>query len=105
MQIEITEREFQDQIIELAKIYKWMIHHDRPAMTGKGWRTAIQGDKGWPDLCLVRDERIIFAETKSETGKLSEEQKEWLDILEATKRCEVYTWRPSQWPEIVLLLK
>ncbi len=107
VQIKVTEREFQDQIVELGHLYHWQIAHFRPARKLDGsWATPVSADgKGWPDLVLVRGDRVIFAEAKSENGKLSQEQREWLDLLKATKGVEVYLWKPSIFEDIVELLK
>ena len=64
-----------------------------------GWRTYHTHDSrhsasGFPDLVMVRQGRILFAELKSEKGTLSAEQVAWLHDLEPA---EVYVWRPSQW--------
>ena len=101
---QISEKEFQLQVIQLAKMFGWRIHAERPAWTGKGWRTPIQGDAGFPDLVLVREihpEEVqrIFAELKSEEGKLTEDQKVWVRLLNA------YVWRPSQIKEIAKILR
>jgi len=102
----IPEREFQQQVIDLAHIFHWRVAHFRPAQTKKGWRTAVSADgMGFPDLVLAREGRLIFIEVKSEKGKFSLEQSEWLEVLKATGKCEVYVWKPSQWDEIMAILK
>lgn len=59
----------------------------------------MQGDgAGWPDLALCR-ERLIFAELKTERGKLTEQQTYWIERLRAAGQT-VFVWRPSDWPEI-----
>jgi len=64
-----------------------------------GWRTAVQYDaQGFPDLVLVRD-RVLFAELKNKTGRLTRHQAGWLDALR-NAGCEAVVWRPSDWPEI-----
>ena len=90
-----TEAEFQRWLTELAEVLGWTHVHFRPAMTSKGYRTPVSGPlgKGWPDLVLVR-ERIIFAELKSEKGKVSLEQDYVLGELRRAG-AEVYVWRPS----------
>lgn len=89
-----TEAEFQSYVLDLAALLGWRVAHFRPARTEKGWRTAVAADgKGFPDLVLVRD-RVIFAELKSDTGRLSGEQEEWLEDL-AAAGAETYIWRPS----------
>ena len=100
-----NEAEFQKAIIELAHLYGWAVAHFRSAMTQRGnWVTPLQGDaKGFPDLVLVRD-GVIFAELKSEKGKLTPEQQEWIDLLKAAGQ-EVYVWRPSDRDDIEVILK
>jgi hypothetical protein len=95
----ITEREFQTQVIELAQICGWKVAHFRPArvmVNGKGtWRTPCEGDAaGFPDLVLASSGEAHFRELKSETGKVSDEQADWLRAVGGK------VWRPSDWPEI-----
>lgn len=99
----MTEAEFEDAIIDLATRLGWRIHAERPGRSEKGWRTAIKGMAGYPDLTLVRGGRLVFAELKSERGRLSEEQNAWIDALvrvaEASKDdlMDVFVWRPTNW--------
>jgi hypothetical protein len=97
----MLEKEFQKQVIELAKLFGWKVSHQRPAKTARGWRTAIQGDAGFPDLVLARRGAVIFAELKREAGKTTEEQDGWLGELgPTTEDCLVTVWRPSDWAAI-----
>ena len=100
----MTEDDFLKSVIDLAHVYGWKVAHFRPAKTERGWRTAVQADgAGFPDLVLVRD-GVIFAEVKSENGKLSEAQKEWLQTLEKAHQ-NWFVWQPCNWDEIVEILK
>jgi hypothetical protein len=99
----LSERQFQSQVLTLARLHGWRIHHQRPARTVHGWRTPIVGDKGLPDLTLCRPPRLIYAELKSALGRLTAGQRRWLDDLQACG-VEVYVWRPSSWDEIERLL-
>jgi len=109
----ISEKAFTAQIIALARWYKWRTAHFRPAMTKRGrWVTPVQGDgAGFPDLVLCHKGkgRLIFAELKTEKGKLSAKQNEWIDDLrwcEEKYSCVVAcVWRPSDIEEIEELLK
>ena len=108
MALKITEDQFQSTVIEAAQALGWKVAHFRPAKTDKGWRTPVQADgKGFPDLVMVRthDGRIIFAELKSDEGKLSDDQQDWLNSLDATGKVEVFTWRPRDWDEIERILR
>lgn len=101
----INEREFQDQLIELARLFNWRVVHFRPARTIHGWRTPVQGDgKGFPDTLLLREGRLIVAELKADKGKPTIEQEAWLDSWKAVG-AESYVWRPGDLEDIVKLLR
>lgn len=104
----MTELDFQRQVTELAEILGWSWVHFRPAQTSKGWRTPVSGPlgKGWVDLVLVRerDNRLIFAELKSDKGKCSVAQLEVHDtLLRAGQHVE--TWRPVDFDRIAEILR
>lgn len=94
--LKTTERAFTSQMIDLAHIYHWIVAHFRPAQNAAGkWSTAVQGDGvGFPDLVLVRRERLIFAELKVGYRKPTPSQVMWARSLAATG-VEVYLWRPE----------
>lgn len=97
----MLEAEFQKEVVALAKLTGWLVMHTRPALNQSGkWSTPIQGHKGFPDLVLShRNRGTVFAELKAEKGRLSPEQKIWLEVL-AESGCEVHVWRPSDMQEI-----
>lgn len=109
-----TEAEFQNLIIEYAQIRGWLVMHTRPARTERGWRTPLQGDAGYPDLTMARRGRLVIAELKSESGKVTREQAAWLEHLPPrvaqeddsadrdihSHAIEVYVWRPRDWERI-----
>lgn len=100
----ISEAEFTAQVIELAHLLGWRVAHFRPAWTNKGWRTPVQGDgKGFPDLVMVKGERLIFAELKSETGRMTPEQDAWHDALRPTGAL-MAVFYPRHWDVIVEIL-
>lgn len=99
-----TEAQLQDAVIELATILQWTVAHFRPARTEKGWRTPVAAHgKGFPDLLLAR-ERVVAIELKSERGRLTPEQAEWLDVL-AIAGVECHVFRPSDWRAIERTLR
>lgn len=113
-----NENDFATFVLGLASYTGWRTAHFRPAQTSKGWRTPVQGDgAGFPDLVLVRRERLIFAELKSDVGKLRPEQKHWLRDLEFVEHSiadspetpngsvEVYLWRPGDVEKIREVLR
>jgi len=97
----MTEAEFLSQVIDLARLCGFRVAHFRPGRTAVGgWRTAVQGNaKGFPDLVLVRPGQLLVAELKTERGKLSPEQREWLAAFEAAG-VPAYCWTPASWAAI-----
>lgn len=93
--ITITEKIFTGHIIEMSNLMGWKCYHT--------WQ-SLHSTKGFPDLAMVRGDRLIFAELKTEKGKLTIEQQAWLDILALTGKCEVYLWRPRDWDKIAEVL-
>lgn len=100
-ELKIPERDFQAQVIELARMTGWRVAHFRPAMDSKGrWKTAVAGDgAGFPDLVLARPGKLLFRELKSNTGKVEPEQVAWGDALRAAG-ADWAVWRPRDWPFI-----
>ena len=92
----LTEKQFEGQIRELAKIFGWLYYHT--------WRST-HSPAGFPDCVMVRGKRLVIAELKSEKGIVSEKQQEWLDALRQVPAVEVFLWRPDDLEEIVEALK
>lgn len=69
----ITEAEFQQQVIDLAEVYGWLAYHTHDSR---------HSNPGFPDLVLVKGRALIFAELKTEKGRVRPEQQVWLDALE-----------------------
>lgn len=83
------ENEWQAEVVKAAKLGGWRVYH-----TYNSKRSV----KGFPDLVLVRDS-TIFAELKTNAGKVGAEQEEWLAAL-ARAGQEVYVWRPGDFEEV-----
>ena len=108
----ITEAQFQQQVIQLAQLRGWLVHHTRPARIKvrgvETYRTPIAGHTGFPDLVLARRGRVVFAELKAQTGQLREDQIRWRDAMSIPDRKEYagwFVWRPSDWAEIERVLE
>ncbi len=91
----LTEKAFMGQIVQLAKILGWSCFH---------CHDSRHSAKGFPDLCLVRPPKLIFAELKTDTGRVSAEQQQWLKHLQACGQ-DARLLRPKDWPEIEAMLK
>lgn len=81
--VDVLEREWQSQVIKLAKTLGWRTYHTFDSR---------RSTHGFPDLVLVRD-RVIYLELKREKGRLTDEQKDWLQHLLAAG-AEAYVARP-----------
>lgn len=103
--IVVSEADFMRQVTDLATLLGYVWCHFRPAMTSKGYRTPVSGPlgKGWPDLVLVRGERIIFAELKRDGAKPTPEQVDVLRTL--AKTGEAYVWQPKDFETVARLLQ
>lgn len=92
------------QCIEYALLKHLQVMHQRPCRTADGWRTAIQGHKGFPDLVIAGPGGLIIAELKSTTGRFTLEQGTWMNILAGAHiamgqpdRLIIEEWRPGDW--------
>jgi hypothetical protein len=91
----LRERDWQSRVIDVARLRRWRVFHDQDSR---------RNTAGLPDLLLVRRGRLIFAELKTETGRLTADQNAWLLDLSACPGVEVHVWRPSDWPEVQRVL-
>ena len=122
----MTEAELQRAVIDLARGLGWgttrsarkdlleqaeQLGVEPPSLDGLIYhpRYSLGSEPGWPDLTLIRrqDRRLVFAELKTEKGRLSSRQSEVLDLLnllatpfDLTAKdhpcfLEVHIWRPS----------
>ena len=93
--IPISEKHFQQQVIDLAKLHGWKVYHTFDSR---------KSEPGFPDLVLVRGEMLRFIEAKSETGRLSEAQTEWITALDAVKWIDTDVCQPRDWEYIKEIL-
>ncbi len=97
---QMTEKQWLAQVKAAAKAAGWLVYHNFDAR---------RSDPGFPDLVMVRSgatsghERVIFAELKTEKGKVRPEQWEWIDALRDAEQ-PTYVWRPSDWSSIEKVL-
>jgi hypothetical protein len=100
---QMSERELQAAVIEMARWLHWRVFHP--------WRSDHSA-AGYADLTLVRARpgeapRLLFIEFKTERGRLSPAQHEWLDdlrrvqdaaaLLGAPLLVQVAVFRPADW--------
>tara|TARA_Y100000310_G_scaffold323089_1_gene383000 strand:- start:916 stop:1251 length:336 start_codon:yes stop_codon:yes gene_type:complete len=95
----LTEAQFQAQVIKMATdIYGWEVFHDGDSR---------RSNAGFPDLVLVKDGKLIFAELKREKESYpSEKQKLWLaklgQVMQSSDNVLAVLWRPSSnWQKVL----
>jgi hypothetical protein len=88
--VSLSEKAFQDQVIELATWCRWRHFHVFDSR---------RSDAGWPDLVLVRAPQLLVAELKTDRGRLTPAQRDWLAVLAACG-VETHVWRPRDFDEI-----
>src|SRR5207249_11856827 len=97
---------FTTELLKWAKTYGWRCFHVRNS--GHAGMTAVQGDRGFVDLLMVKGSRLIVAELKigkagTKRGEPRRDQMEWLQAFEGVG-AEAYTWRPDNWSTILAVL-
>jgi hypothetical protein len=83
----VTEKMWQRQVESWARRAGWLPYHTHNSMGSTS---------GFPDLVLLRPRtsEVIYAELKTDRGKLSQPQLLWIDALKACGQ-RVFVWRPS----------
>jgi len=93
----MSEKQLQEAIRQAASLFGWRCYHTHDSR---------RSPEGFPDLVLVGHGTLCFWELKSDRGRLSPEQKAWLDALsqvEGPPRVEVI--RPADLDRCLALLQ
>lgn len=90
----MTEADWQTRVVDYARLRSWTVWHDNDSRRNRA---------GLPDLILVRD-RVVWAELKGPAGRLRAAQKTFLAAL-GRAGAETYVWRPSDWPDVMAVLR
>jgi hypothetical protein len=102
----MSEAAFQQLVLEYARLHGYLAFHltdaRRPAR--RNGRLVWVGDenaKGYPDCTFVhpRSGDLFVAELKSRTGRVTPEQRTWLDAFR-TAGVDAYVWKPADVPAI-----
>ena len=76
----------------------------------RGWRyfhthDARRSVPGFPDIVALRGPRLFVAELKTETGRVSREQRAWLEAFELAG-VPAHLWRlPADWAKVGTVLR
>ena len=92
---QISEKQFQQQIIELAQRCGFLVYHTFDSR---------RSEPGFPDLTLCHPTEprpIFFLEVKAEKGRVRPEQRKWIEALDPGPVMQDYVIarivRPSDW--------
>ncbi len=87
----MKEREFQAQVVELARAQNWIVYHTADSR---------RSNPGWPDLVLVRGPIMLCLELKTAKGRISASQMAWIEALKKVRIVHADIARPANWPDI-----
>ncbi len=93
-----TEKHFLEAVVDLARRLSWdHVYHTHDSR---------HSPAGFPDLILLRDDRVVVAELKVGKNQPSAEQAQWLEAF-AEAGAEAFLWRDTDedWQEILGVLK
>lgn len=95
--IHTTEAELREQVRTLAEIYGWQMYFT--------WNSR-HSPSGFPDLVLANpaQRRVIFAELKTDNGRVTLQQAEWIATLKLCGQ-ETYLWKPEDIATIARILQ
>lgn len=80
----MTEAVLQKRVRDLAIVHGWKFQHPYDSR---------RSDPGWPDCVIGRTGRLLVRELKTQKGRVSPDQREWLAILESCG-IDAGIWRP-----------
>lgn len=91
----MREAAWQAQVVELAGYYRWWVFHPFDSR---------RSEPGWPDLTLVRAGELIWAELKTDKGRLTPAQVAVGERLAAVAALApnvyYYVWRPRDFEAV-----
>lgn len=93
---DMTEKVWQQSVSDLFRSLGWRGYH---TLRSKG------SQPGYPDLTLAHpiQGRVLWLELKSETGAVSDKQRDWIRTL-ADAGAEVYVVRPRHYQALASIL-
>jgi hypothetical protein len=93
---EVSEKQLMEAIRHYAKLRGYLTYHTYDSR---------RSDPGFPDLICVRGEAAWALELKTEKGRVTEDQKAWIDALNDVEEVRALIVRPSQLDEIINLMR
>jgi hypothetical protein len=92
----VPEKAWLQQVRTLAHTHGWMTYHP---LRSQG------SEPGWVDLALLRPPVLWLVELKSQAGRLTAAQRQWLAGLARVERVHTARWRPSDLGQVLEVLR
>jgi hypothetical protein len=77
----VKEDEWVAAVGDLLDAFGWRWHDTYPTRRTLGRWSSEDAARGIPDLIAMRPPRVVFIETKTESGRLRPEQESWIEGL------------------------
>src|SRR5262252_8810705 len=87
----MSEAALLEHIRALARQYRWLVYHTHDSRGSEA---------GFPDLCMVNGRRLVFWELKTQRGKVTIAQAQWLERLSRVQLVEARVVRPADVEDI-----
>jgi hypothetical protein len=110
--VEMSEKNFQQAVIDYAQERGWKVAHFRKVRVSRGkgakqttyWETPVAADgKGFPDLVMLRETKLVVFELKVGKNDATKEQLDWLSAFGGVASYWGVMY-PRDWPTIVEVL-
>ncbi len=88
----MTEAELLDAVRQACRWSGLLCYHTHDSR---------RSERGFPDVVVVGPHGVVFRELKAERGRVTPDQREWLDRL-TDADADADVWRPDDWPTRVL---
>jgi hypothetical protein len=85
----MTEDELRELVLDLAASLGLLAFY-------KGDSRLLATPRGFPDLVLAGPGGVLFREIKSETGRITDGQARWIQLLRRGG-ADVKVWQPVDW--------
>jgi hypothetical protein len=92
----LNEKDWLARVRSLAHTHGWQSYH---TLHSQG------SEPGWVDLVLLRGSTLKLVELKSQTGRVTPAQRQWLDGLAQVETVQVHLWRPGDLAEVLAVLR
>jgi hypothetical protein len=91
-----TEKAFQEAVRRLALDHGWLYYHVHDAR---------KSPSGFPDVTLVRGDRLVVAELKMPGKHPTPAQRGWLDALRQVRAVQTHLWYPADLDTIMEVIR